>query len=84
MSRDSEYVKRGINIDVSDSEWSRSKCLHRMEAAMHTVTSHRKINHSIRQKRKYWVVDITGQQDAAILSGNRYKTTFVEFVRVLL
>ena len=80
MSRNSEYVNRGIKIDVSDSEWNRSKCLDCIEVTMHTVTSHRSIDHSNRVRGKYWGVDTTGQQDAAILSGNRYKTTFVEFV----
>ena len=84
MSRNSEYVNRGINIDVSDSEWSRSKCLDCIEATMHTVTSHRKIDHSIRQKGKYWGADTTGQQDVAILSGNRYKPHSWNLLRVLL
>ena len=47
---------------------------------MHKVTSHKRIDHSSRVKGKYWGVDTTGQQDAAIITGNRYKTTFVEFV----
>ena len=45
MSRQSEYGSRGLRIDVSESEWNRSKCLECMEVTMHEVVSHREIDH---------------------------------------
>jgi hypothetical protein len=43
---------------------------------MHRVTSHREIDHSDREKYKYWV-SVQRAPNASIFIGNQYKTVFV-------